>query len=48
MDGPKCYQVEVGLLKPFYGHSGRWIDEKNTLSMEAGLTKKFYRKWKGD
>jgi len=23
-------------MKPFYGHSGSWIDEKSTFSMEAG------------
>jgi len=27
------------MIKPFYGHSGSWIVEKNTFSMEAGLIK---------
>jgi len=24
-------KVEAGLIKPFYGHSGNWMDEKNTF-----------------
>jgi len=33
-------KVEAGLMKPFYGASRSWIDEKITLSLEAGLIQK--------
>jgi len=27
-------------MKPFYGRSGSWFNEKSAFSMEAGLMKK--------
>jgi len=35
-------------MRPFYGSSGSWIDEKFTLSLDAGLMKKSDHKWKQD